>query len=778
MKKKNIVSISLTPIGILLILILLLSGCTSIKTSITTNSSSNISKNETEIPHPEPKTFQDDNFRYVIHYDTESVTIAKCLQDKFALFRITIPEEVEGYPVTEIGDRAFYEFYKLDTISLPETITTIGEAAFGGCVKLRELNLPESMEFIKKEAFVNCESLKSISIPSGITSISDEAVFYGCTGITNFIVDERNTNYISVDGVLFSKDMTQILNYPPARDNTSYTIPEGVIRISNDAFSSCTNLIQITIPDSVKVIGDWAFYNCKKISSITLPDSATSIGNSTFQECSDLFQITLPKKLTKISEQCFARCASLNEVVIPHSVTEIGDKAFYECKALNWIFIPSSVEIIGNSVFVASHTVNGIYCGASAKPENWPEHWSGSAENKFYWGESAEMSKMLKNFLSLAISYYNRELYGNVIHSTRFLIYFTDRMELKDIAMLHALRVDAFNSLEDYVSSLESLDMLIQFLESNPEYQEEYVLSDILLQRGNLLKLSGNHDQAIEAYLSYLKLVPDDFTMYKSIIDYYYIENNDIEGVTFILDTALENYPSWETYVFRLSYFENLELYEQVIEDCTNALEIGTNTYYFYNLRAYYRMLTGYFNEALEDVTSAIMTSPEQYFELYNLRADIYSNLGDYENAVNDYLSVLDITKENPDNGFDPVVYGKIGMAYLELDNPLHAITYFFDYYSRVPREKLEIAYIIAMGDAFYQFGNLESAVISYAAGIALSPELPILYKKTGDILMEQEDYPSALECYRTMLNLVKDDPEQTEMKDYAEQVIRKLEEK
>ncbi len=774
MQNRNNVPIILAFLVILLIFTLLMSGCGSTATPGSPHLSS--ASEETHTTYKEPKTFEDDDFRYIIHYDTESVTIATCLTDKASLYHVILPDNVEGYPVTEIGRRAFYEFFDLRSITLPETLTTIGEAAFFGCYQLTEILLPESLETIHSQAFYGCSSLKNIRIPSGVTSISDEAVFFGCTGIESYTVDDNNPAYTSLDGVLFSKDMTEILMYPPAHDSTSYTIPDGITSISNDAFSSCTYLLQVTIPDSVTDIGDWAFYDCENIALISLPDSITSIGDSAFQGCSDLFLISLPQALTSIPKQCFAGCSNLQEVVIPNGVTEIGDKAFYECRALQWVFIPSSVEVIGNSVFVASHILNGIYCGAAEKPEKWPEHWSGSTDNMYYWGESSQLSKMLESFLSLAISYYKIDLYEKVINGTRFLIHFTDRMETEDISLLYALRVDAFNAMEDYDSSLKDLDRLYQFMKDNTEQQETYNLADILLQRGNLLEILGRHEEAIESYLSYLKLAPDDFDMYEAIIDYYFRESKDIEGIMLILDAALENHPSPETYTFRLSYFEDLKLYEQAIADCTQALETGTESDYFYLKRAYYRMLEEDYHEAIEDATSSIMTAAVQNPETYLLRADLRSLMGDYENALHDYLSVLEISGNTREYEVNPTIYGKVGIMHLELGNPLEAISSFYDYYSRVPFEELEITYLIAMGDAYYRYGNIDSAILSYEVGLSLYPESPIPYQKLGDMYTEKEDYTSALEYYRTMINLVQEDPELSEIKDYGDQKIAELE--
>src|SRR5208337_504915 len=128
------------------------------------------------------------------------------------------------------------------------------------------------------------QSLTNVTIPASVTSIGDYA-FSGCTSLTGITVEALNSAYVGVDGVLFDKSRTTLIQYPVGQTGTSYTIPNSVTSIGDYAFGWCSNLTSITIPDSVTSLGDFAFPYCTSLSSITIPDSVTSIGGFAFQYC-------------------------------------------------------------------------------------------------------------------------------------------------------------------------------------------------------------------------------------------------------------------------------------------------------------------------------------------------------------------------------------------------------------------------------------------------------------------------------------------------------------
>ena len=123
-----------------------------------------------------------------------------------------------------------------------------------------ELTIPDQLNGLPVSAIYSIcsESVTSVTIPAGVTDV-DGSSFGECTSLTTINVSADNENYCSVDGMLFSKDKTELLCYPAGRTASSFTIPAGVTSISWNAFSSCTALTSVTIPSGVTSIKGGAF---------------------------------------------------------------------------------------------------------------------------------------------------------------------------------------------------------------------------------------------------------------------------------------------------------------------------------------------------------------------------------------------------------------------------------------------------------------------------------------------------------------------------------------
>ena len=265
--------------------------------------------------------------------------------------------------VETIGDSVFYSCELLERIEIPNSVTSIGANVFCGCERIKSIEIPNSVKSIGDSAFSNCDSLTSIVIPYSVTSIGDSA-FWGCASLTNIQVDSNNTAYKSIDGNLYSKDGTTLIQYANGKKDTSFSIPNSVISIVNSAFYQAKALKIVTVEENSKLtyIGDRAFWVCSSLTSITIPNSVTSIGNYAFEGCSSLTSIEIPNSVTSIGYDAFSSCDSLESVTFEENskLTYISDSVFAYCSSLTSIEIPTSVTNIGGGAFACCYSLESI----------------------------------------------------------------------------------------------------------------------------------------------------------------------------------------------------------------------------------------------------------------------------------------------------------------------------------------------------------------------------------------------------------------------------------
>ena len=290
-------------------------------------------------------------------FDKNKKTLLCCPRAKES---VEIPNSV-----TEIGFSAFLGCSSLTSVTIPNSVIKIGMDAFSGCSGVTSVTIPNSVTEIGSTAFSRCSSLTSFTIPGSVTLVGAGALS-NCSRLEEIIVAEYNSNYCSLDGVLYNKNQTTLRQVPGAKK--SYEFPNSVTEIGMYAFSGCSGLNSVTIPNSVTKISTSAFRGCTGLTSVTIPNSVTIIPSDAFSGCSGLTSVTIPNSVTEIYSDAFSGCSGLTSVTIPNSVTKIGMDAFSGCSGLTSVTIPNSVTEIGMDAFSGCSGLTSIYCYAINPP--------------------------------------------------------------------------------------------------------------------------------------------------------------------------------------------------------------------------------------------------------------------------------------------------------------------------------------------------------------------------------------------------------------------------
>lgn len=246
---------------------------------------------------------------------------------------VTIPSTILGHTVIAVRDHAYQNCSTLVSITLPPTIQSIGSFAFTACPHLTSISIsgdpygysstggvlfhgnqlmvypaglsgnytiPDGTTSIGPYAFGYSPMPLNVTFPASVTSIGDEAFFSrgamtnimlgggvttlgigtfdGCNNLTNISVDAANTNFSSVNGVLFDKSGKQLVIYPSGLTGP-FTIPNGVTNIASYAFLQCQDLTKLKFPPSITSMSDNAVEGCYGLTSIFFEGNAP-IGSS------------------------------------------------------------------------------------------------------------------------------------------------------------------------------------------------------------------------------------------------------------------------------------------------------------------------------------------------------------------------------------------------------------------------------------------------------------------------------------------------------------------
>lgn len=247
-------------------------------------------------------------------------------------FKNCIAQKIFVIPrnIQTISPRTFEGCSELTSVAFDvnSRITSIDASAFMNCAKLVSVNLADMpLQSLGSQAFFGCSVIPSIALPSTLLSIGPEA-FSFCPKLARFSLVTPNGSvsagvFTVVDEVLFQNQGTILFAYPPAKNVSTYTAPDNVIKIAPDAFRAAYRLYRIVLPNSVTEIGERAFSYCTNLSILNstaggtfiLSTSLMIIKAQAFRNLPLLYRIELPATLQEIGEACFLSSSNLETVI-------------------------------------------------------------------------------------------------------------------------------------------------------------------------------------------------------------------------------------------------------------------------------------------------------------------------------------------------------------------------------------------------------------------------------------------------------------------------------
>jgi len=250
---------------------------------------------------------------------------------------------------------------------IPSTVIVISDA-FYEC-QLSSITIPSSVKTIVNRAFMFCHSLTFITIPYSVTNM-DGNPFFCCESLTSIDVEAGNTNYSSLDGVMFNFDKTTLIAFPSGRAG-HYDIPAQVKNIGSYAFVCCHKLSSVNIHNSVESIGNGAFSG-SSLNNVFIPASVISIEAWAFSRCYTLTSIEVHEDNDQYSSEdgvLYSKDKTIlfdipptrqGRFIIPESVNTIGVGPFYSCEKLTSVVFQGKYTFMNGNHFYECSSLREI----------------------------------------------------------------------------------------------------------------------------------------------------------------------------------------------------------------------------------------------------------------------------------------------------------------------------------------------------------------------------------------------------------------------------------
>ena len=235
---------------------------------------------------------------------------------------------------TPLSNYMFLDATSLESIAIPKNITIIPIGFCSGATSLTTIQFNEGLISIQEEAFSKCTSLKTVTMPTTLRIIFQKA-FKGCTDLVS--VDFSNINIVNENAGIAQEcfanctSLTEIKNFDrvncmnetffantplqktengmviaagwllevyPAEIPTILSVPQGVTKIVDYAFSACTHIEEVILPEGLTYIGTRIFgTNNLSLRKLTIPDSLTTFPTDTISFLNNMQELVVGKGL-------------------------------------------------------------------------------------------------------------------------------------------------------------------------------------------------------------------------------------------------------------------------------------------------------------------------------------------------------------------------------------------------------------------------------------------------------------------------------------------------